>query len=132
MITMAFTLFFLTNPKMTTQVNFPENYRDTLPKKNISKQVTSQKFIPESKIYCCTYCQAKYEILKHGNRITIIYIYKERRNTVHGVVRNGKIYSDDPYEQTFKLSGNLYSLKGNTFLVKNIENGEYYNYILCK
>src|SRR5258708_38890951 len=132
MITMAFIVFHLTNAKMTMQLNVIESYRDTLPQKNISRRETNQKTIPEDKIYCCSYCQAKYEIIQQGNKITIIYIYKKHRNTRHGVVRNGKIYSDDPYEKTFNLPGKLYSLKGNSFFVKNMENGEYYSYTLCK
>src|SRR5258708_12124237 len=103
MITMAFIVFHLTNAKMTMQLNVIESYRDTLPQKNISRRETNQKTIPEDKIYCCSYCQAKYEIIKQGNKITIIYITKKHQNTRHVKTTNAKINSHHPSEKTFNL-----------------------------
>jgi hypothetical protein len=116
MTTMIFALMLFSNPKIGEEVNISSVYTDSV----------------WHKIYCCTYCETIYEIVKNGNKIKITSIYKEHRNTIHGVVKNEKIYTDDPYEKGSKQAGNIYSLKGNTFRVKNLENGDYDDYILCK
>lgn len=128
MIVIVFAFLFSVNTSITEQVKFSRNNTDSMPSKNIIKK----KSISDEKIYCCTYCRTKYDIIRQGSSITIISIYNEHTNTIHGTVRNGKIYSDDPNEKSFKQTGKLYSLTGNTFRVKNPENGDYDDSILCK
>ena len=85
------------------------------------------------KFFCCSYCDAKYDVTKNGNKITIVFINKGSRKTVHGVILNGKIFSDDPEEKENKsLAGKLYVLKADSFLVRNPENGESDYYKECK
>jgi hypothetical protein len=132
MIAIALALILTSNTSITGHLNISQGNTDTLPWKNINNHVYRQKSVSERKIYCCTFCKTRYEIVKVGNKITIISIYKERRNTIHGIIKNGKIYSDDSNEKSSKQQGKIYSLKGNIFRVKNLENGEYDDYVICK
>jgi hypothetical protein len=95
---------------------------DTLPlKKEYSRR-----------LYCCTFCEAKYEIIQRKQKLTINWIYKEKVRKIEAKLVKGKIYSDDPNEKEYKQQGMLYILKGKLFRVKHIENGEYDDYTLCK
>ena len=133
MIALALTVILFLDTRIVEHVNISQSYTDTLPNENRSKQALKQKSFTESKVYCCNYCEAKYEIINRSNKLTIIYIYKDRRNTIHGIIKNGKIYSDDPEENIYKSqAGEIYRLKNNAFIVKHIENGEYDYYALCK
>jgi hypothetical protein len=132
MIAIILALILAPNTSIMGYSNISQGNTDTLPGKNTNNQANRPKSISERKIYCCTYCQTRYEIVKMGNKITIISIYKDRRNTIHGITKNGKIYTDDLNEKSSKQQGKIYSLKGNTFRVKNLENGEYDDYIICK
>jgi len=131
MIVVFLALVLSANSNIKVQADISSFYFDTIPQRNISTQTTKQKLIAGSKIYCCTYRKSKYEIITQGNKITMVLIYKDRKNSIHGVIKNGKIYSDDPTEKIYKQEGKLYLLKGNTFRVKNVENGDYDDYTLC-
>ncbi|HWJ91943.1 MAG TPA: hypothetical protein VNR87_12570 [Flavisolibacter sp.] len=78
------------------------------------------------KIYCSNYRKARYKILITATKIRITYLYKDYVQVIHGVIRKGKIYTDDPDEKRFKeYAGRIYVLEKSIFSVKNLENGEY-------
>src|SRR5829696_3846629 len=100
---------------------------DSTPKKVVTP-------IPQKeKLYCSPWAKTKYKVLITGSKIKITRLYKEYVDVITGNWKNGKIYSNDPAEKGLKaLSGKYYKLKGSTFSVLNIENGEYEAFILCK
>jgi len=80
---MMLVFVFVANTVRANEVNISRRSIDTLPQKIISKEALKHKIVSEHKIYCCTYCQTKYEIIRQGNKITIVSIYKEHKNTIH-------------------------------------------------
>ncbi len=89
-------------------------------------------FFQGTKLFCAAYRKTKYRIHIEGNDITITAIYNGE-NTIKGVIRNGRIYSNDPFEKNNKmLTGKVYVLKNNTFRVLTSEGGEYDEFTECK
>ncbi|HNP24859.1 MAG TPA: hypothetical protein PKL37_22475 [Panacibacter sp.] len=69
----------------------------------------------------------------HENKIKITRLYKEYKDVITGVIKNGKIYSNDPNEKNFKpVWGKYYKLVKENFGVLNIENGDYEWFSECK
>jgi hypothetical protein len=97
---------------------------DTLPKKGNYKSAGTEKF------YCSPFAKTRYKILITGNQIKITRLYKEYADVINGILKKGRIYSNDPYEKGSE--GRYYKFKKNAFLVLNVENGEYEAFNLCK
>jgi hypothetical protein len=99
---------------------------DRLPKK-------SRLISPKEKTYCSGSAKTKYRVLITGTKIKITRLYKEYIDSYTGVIKNGKIYSNDPEEKKLKdLHGKYYKLQGKNFGVLNIENGDYEWFTECK
>src|SRR5215212_5909371 len=123
------TFFFFCNVSKATQFNNynPALLTDTIPKK------TNKAVQKNEKIYCSDFVKTKYKLLINGNKIKITRLYKEYTSTYTGVIKNGKIYSNDPDEKSLKdVWGRYYKLVGKNFGVLNIENGDYEWFTLCK
>jgi hypothetical protein len=100
---------------------------DTIPKKVKVKSAKSEN------LFCSGFGKTKYKLLINGNKIKIIRLYKEYTSTYTGVIKNGKIYSNDPDEKSLKdVWGKYYKLVGKNFGVLNIENGDYEWFTECK
>jgi hypothetical protein len=85
------------------------------------------------KTYCSPFAQTKYKVQITKNKIRITRLYKEYKEVITGLIKGGKIYSNDPGEKDFKpVSGRYYKLGKDSFSVLNIENGEYEQFTLCK
>jgi hypothetical protein len=68
-----------------------------------------------------------------GNEITITLIYNENESIVKGIIKNGKIYSNDRLEKSIKsFAGKVYLFKNSRFHVLTGEGGEYDEYYECK
>ena len=141
LITALLILFFNSPQKLLSASlsDYSKNYQldsnqfcyDSLPKK---KNHSSALLIARSKkIYCCPYNRTIYEIIRSGNRLSLTSIYKTYRKTIHGILKNGKIYSNDPDEKLFpSQAGKIYVFYGKTLRVKNLENGDYDDFTECK
>lgn len=98
----------------------------------ISKK-TNKNSAPKEKIYFSNSAKTKYKILITGSSIKITRLYKEYVDVIMGTLKNGKIYSNDPNEKSFKpVWGKYYKLKDNNFGVLNTANGDYEWFTLCK
>jgi hypothetical protein len=106
---------------------------DTLLQSKQSSQKSNNVFFQGIKWFCCDYRKGKYKLSIKGNEITITLIYSEKESTVKGIIKNGKIYSDDRMEKMNKsLAGKVYQLKNDRFHVLTGEGGEYDEYYACK
>jgi hypothetical protein len=100
---------------------------DSIPKKY--KPVSSKN----EKIYCSDFAKSRYKLLITGTKIKITRLYKEYIDNYSGVIKNGKIYSNNPDEKNQKeLQGKYYKIEGKNFGVLNIENGDYEWFTECK
>ncbi|HEY6954369.1 MAG TPA: hypothetical protein VI385_03950 [Flavisolibacter sp.] len=85
------------------------------------------------KLYCSDYAKTRYKLSISGTSVKITRMYKEYVESFTGVIRHGKIYSNNPDEKNLKgLEGRYYKLEGNNFGVLNIENGDYEWFAECK
>jgi hypothetical protein len=100
---------------------------DTIPKKS---EIINSK---NEKLYCSDFAKTKYKLLIAGTKIKITRLYKEYVDHYTGILKNGKIYSNDPNEKNLKdVWGRYYKLDGKNFGVLNIENGDYDWFVECK
>lgn len=87
----------------------------------------------KEKTYCSAFAKTKYKLLINKDKIKITRLYKEYKDVFTGVIKRGKIYSNDPNEKSFKpVWGKLYKLENGSFGVLNIENGDYEWFTECK
>ena|SRR6266487_4564620 len=97
-----------------------------------SLQKSNNIFFQGTKLFCSLYRKTKYRLFIKRNEISITTIYNGE-NTIKGVIKNGKIYSNNPLEKGNKmLAGEVYLLKNNTFRVLTSEGGEYDEFTKCK
>src|SRR5215213_8077704 len=50
------------------------------------------------KTYCSPFAQTKYKVQITKNKIRITRLYKEYKEVITGLLKSGKIYSNDPAE----------------------------------
>ncbi len=119
-----FTITFFFNLAHATNCNSHLIFTaDTIPKKINKKE----------KLYCSGFAKTKYKLLITGTKIRITRLYKEYVDHYTGILKNGKIYSNDPNEKNLKdVWGRYYKLDGKNFGVLNIENGDYEWFTECK
>jgi hypothetical protein len=108
---------------------------DTIPKqvnpKSNTRTNNAQRSLEHQ--YCSNVRQTKYRVAVNGSKVVITSVYKDNKTKVTGTMKNGKIYSNDPFEKENKAyAGKYYVLKGKTFRVLNFENGDYEDFILCE
>jgi hypothetical protein len=85
------------------------------------------------KLYCSDFAKTRYKLAISGNKIKITRLYKEYVDSYSGVIKSGKIYSNDPNEKNLKMVwGKYYKLQGKNFGVLNPENGDYEWFVECK
>jgi|tagenome__1003787_1003787.scaffolds.fasta_scaffold17225867_1 hypothetical protein len=95
-------------------------------------QKSNNTFLHGTKLFCCVYRKTKYRLFLKGNEIDITAIYNGE-STIKGVIKNSKIYSNDPMEKNNKmLAGKVYVLKNHTFRILTSEGGEYDEFTECK
>lgn len=94
---------------------------------------TNHVAVEKEKTYCSPYAKTKYKLLINKGKVRITRLYKEYKDVFTGVIKNGKIYSNDPEEKKFKpVWGKYYKLSKEGFSVLNIENGDYEWFSECK
>ena len=122
-----FTLIFFFNLAHATNCNSHLIFTtDSIPKKYKAPD-------KKGKLYCSDLAKTKYKLLLTGTKIKITRLYKEYVDNYTGVLKNGKIYSNDPNEKNLKdVWGRYYKLDGKNFGVLNIENGDYEWFTECK
>lgn len=87
----------------------------------------------KEKTYCSPFAKTKFKLLVTKDKIKITRLYKEYKDVFTGIIKKGKIYSNDPIEKNFKpVWGKLYKLEKSGFGVLNIENGDYEWFSECK
>jgi hypothetical protein len=100
---------------------------DSVPHKN--------KIAPSrnEKLYCSDVAKTRYKLAITGNKIKITRLYKEYVDNYTGLIKSGRIYSNDPNEKRLKMVwGKYYKLQGKNFGVLNPENGDYEWFTECK
>ncbi len=117
-------------------ISYAQN-KKSLSDSSISNKQISQKsintFFQGTKWFCCYYRKSRYKLTIKGSEISITLSYKENESTIKGIIKNGKIYSNDPLEKGNKmLAGKVYLFKNNTFRVLTSEGGEYDEFTECK
>jgi len=86
-----------------------------------------------TKEFCEFYQRSKYLVTIKGNIVTIFFIENNDTTRVNGKIINGKLYTDDQDEKSNKtLSGKYYLLTKDMIRILNTENGDYYEYDVCK
>jgi hypothetical protein len=134
-----FLLYFGRSPNAAAILLEKQNVKESMTAFQLFKKHSKSKseaiinVIAEEKVYCSTYLKTKYRIIVTGSKIKITRIYKEYVDVIHGNLKNGKIFTDDPNEKSAKqFQGKYYQLKGKSFGVLNVENGDYEWFSLCK
>ncbi len=124
LLTFIFTCFFLLSNAQLSNTSKQSNKEIT--------QKSDSTFFQGTKLFCSVYRKTRYRLFIKGNEISITAIYNGE-NTIKGVIKNGKIYSNNPLEKGNKmLAGEVYLLKNNTFRVLTSEGGEYDEFTKCK
>ena len=85
-----------------------------------------------TKTFCSFTGKSKYTVTIKGSGATLLYSYKEYTTKVLGTFKNGKIYTNDPYEKQSKTGGRYYLVTKDMVRVLNLENGDYEEYDVCK
>jgi hypothetical protein len=85
-----------------------------------------------TKTFCSFSGKSKYRVTIKGSKATFLYLYKEYTTKVLGSFRNGKVYTNDPYEKQSKTGGRFYLVTKEMVRVLNLENGDYEEYDVCK
>lgn len=99
---------------------------------NIAVLRSNDAFIDKEKTYCSPFAKIKYKLLINKGTVRITRLYLEHKDVFTGVIKNGKIYSNDPEEKKYKpVWGKYYKLNKEGFGVLNIENGDYEMFSLC-
>lgn len=94
---------------------------------------TNHLDVEKEKTYCSPFAKTKYKLLINKDKIRITRLYKEYKDVFTGVLKKGKIYSNDPNEKKFKsVWGKYYKLSKEGFSILNIENGDYEWFSECK
>jgi hypothetical protein len=119
-------IFFFTLAHATNCSSYLIVTTDTIPKKFKGPD-------KKEKLYCSDFAKTKYKLLITGTKIKITRLYKEYVDHYTGILKNGKIYSNDPNEKNLKdVWGRYYKLDGKNFGVLNVENGDYEWFVECK
>jgi hypothetical protein len=84
------------------------------------------------KEFCSFTKPTRFKVSITGNKIVITKTYNENSNTVTGIIKNGKIYTNDPLEKSYKFGGKYYLLSKTYLAVNNLEGGDYVTYDLCR
>jgi hypothetical protein len=85
-----------------------------------------------TKIFCSFTGKSKYTVTVQGSKAIMVYSYKEYTTRVSGNFKNGKLYTNDPYEKQSKAGGRYYLISKEMVRVLNLENGDYEEYNICK
>lgn len=93
-------------------------------------KVTSAPF-QGTKEFCSFLKPVKYKVTISGNKVAIVYLYKEYKNIVKGEFRYGKLYTNDKNENKAN-AGKVYRLTDTYISVNNLEGGDYVEYNLSK
>jgi hypothetical protein len=61
-----------------------------------------------------------------------VYTHKSYVDTINGVIKNGKLFTNDEVEKKYHMAGKYYLLKASSLRVNNLEGGDYIEYDLCR
>jgi hypothetical protein len=82
--------------------------------------------------FCSSLKPLKYKVTITGILVTITTLYNnEKPQTVKGVYRKGKLFTNNPLEKQFHVQGRLYVIYTTSFGINNLEGGDYITYDLC-
>jgi hypothetical protein len=81
--------------------------------------------------FCSAFKPVQYEVSVKGNAVLMYYVYKNDKQKITGIYRNGKLYTDDPDERTYNMRGKYYVLTKNSLRRNNLEGGDYVEYAIC-
>jgi hypothetical protein len=83
--------------------------------------------------FCSNYKPVQYDVTIKGNKVSIVYRYKEYVKKVTGTFTHGKLFTNDPAERSNKAYASKYYKVSKTYLaVNNLEGGDYVEYDLCR
>ena len=83
------------------------------------------------KEFCSFSKPLKFKVSITGNKVIITRIYNDNTRQVNGIIKNGKLYTNDPAEKRFHFAGKYYLLTGSSLGINNLEGGDYIQYQLC-
>ncbi|MEP6844521.1 MAG: hypothetical protein ABI861_00890 [Panacibacter sp.] len=97
-----------------------------------TNNISAYSFQGEKK-FCCDYRKfTHYKVVIKGSNVAITCYYKDVVSNYRGVIKNGKVYSDNPDEKRNKdFAGNFYLIDKDRFWI-NTGNGEYDEFYECR
>jgi hypothetical protein len=98
-------------------------------KKAVSKTTTAP--FQGVKEFCSFSKPLKFKVSITGNKVIITRIYNDNTRQVNGIIKNGKLYTNDPAEKRFHFAGKYYLLTGSSLSINNLEGGDYIQYQRC-
>ncbi len=98
-------------------------------KEAISKTTTAP--FQGVKEFCSFSKPLKFKVSITGTIVIITRIYNDNTRQVNGIIKNGKLYTNDPAEKRFHFAGEYYLLSGSSLSINNLEGGDYIQYQLC-
>ncbi len=98
-------------------------------KKAISKTTTAP--FQGVKEFCSFSKPPKFKVSITGTKVIITRIYNDNTRQVKGIIKNGKLYTNDPAEKRFHFAGKYYLLTGSSLSINNLEGGDYIQYQRC-
>ncbi len=84
------------------------------------------------KEFCSFLKPIKFKVSVTGNKVIITRIYNDNIQRINGIIKNGKLYTNDPAEKSNRFAGKYYLLTGSSLRINNLEGGDYIEYHLCK
>lgn len=81
----------------------------------------------------CDLKPLKYKVTIKGYDVTIVEYYKNEKPTiVTGTYKNGKLFTNNPTEKKYKMSGTYYAIYPKSFGYSNLEGGDFILFELCR
>jgi hypothetical protein len=84
------------------------------------------------KEFCSFLKPIKFKVSVTGNKVIITRIYNDNIRRINGIIKNGKLYTNDPDEKSNRFAGKYYLLTPSSLRINNLEGGDYIEYHLCK
>ena len=81
----------------------------------------------------CDLKPLKYKVTIKGYNVTIVEYYKNEKPTiVTGTYKKGRLYTNNPNEKKYKMSGTYYAIYPESFGYSNLEGGDFILFELCR
>lgn len=103
---------------------------DTIAQKKAVRKTTTAPF-QGVKEFCSFSKPLKFKVSITGSKVIITRIYNDNTSRINGIIKNGKLYTNDPAEKSNHFAGKYYLLTGASLSINNLEGGDYIEYHIC-